>query len=198
MAASPDWAARVRSQARWRHEEEHHFGARPRAWTRMGDPHQPHARVWPGRRGAPFGPSLLAVLALLVPLAPSVFMCAPPTVYFVPTTLTRRQCTRCVPHRFLLFLGGAWVVGLLGARSGVRCGAGVAGRTRRRVWSAAAGVRWSCVAGATWSHQPPVRATGQPTGHAEGPSGTRRVVLLVLGPKRGETGTRSLGWSNGG
>jgi len=48
----------------------------------------------------------------------SVFMHVPPPVCFVPTTLAIgvlcRECKRCVAHRFLLFLGGAWVLCLSG------------------------------------------------------------------------------------
>src|SRR5665647_2117929 len=79
-AARPEAAARVSSQARWRHEDEHHFGIRPRAGSRIVDPHQPHARVCPGRRGDRDPRS--SVVALL-----SVFMHVPPLVCFVPTTL---------------------------------------------------------------------------------------------------------------
>jgi hypothetical protein len=50
-AARPDAAARVSSQARCRHEDEHHFGGRPRAGRTICNPHHPHARVCPGRRG---------------------------------------------------------------------------------------------------------------------------------------------------
>ena len=52
------------SQARWRHEDEHHFGVRPRAGSRIGDPHQPHARVWPGRLGDRGGLALALAAAI--------------------------------------------------------------------------------------------------------------------------------------
>jgi len=111
-ATRPDATARVSSQARWRHDDEHHFGVLPRAGSKIGDPHQPHARVCPGRRGARFRPSLVAATASPFVLVSPVFMHAPPPVCFVPTTLADRECMRCVAHRFRHFLGGALVVGL--------------------------------------------------------------------------------------
>jgi hypothetical protein len=41
-ADRPDAAARDCSQARWRHDGEHHFGRRPVALTAIGPPHHPH------------------------------------------------------------------------------------------------------------------------------------------------------------
>ena len=114
MAACPDAAARVSSQARWRHDDEHHFGIRPRAGSRIGDPHQPHARVCPGSRGDRDRRSSVAAMASLVVFVSPVFMHVPPRVCFVPTTLAGRECKRCVSHRFRHFLGGALVVRLFG------------------------------------------------------------------------------------
>src|SRR5665647_2416141 len=91
-AARPEAAGRVSSQARWRHEDEHHLGVRPRAGSRIGNPHQPHARLCPGRRGARREPSLVAAFGSVVVLLSPVFMHVPPPACFVPTTLADREC----------------------------------------------------------------------------------------------------------
>src|SRR5665648_253345 len=86
-AARPDAAARVSSQARCRHDDEHHLGVRPRAGSRIGDPHQPHAKDCPRRRGDRCGASLAAGLVSVAVLVSWVFMRVPPAYFFVPTTL---------------------------------------------------------------------------------------------------------------
>jgi len=58
-----------------------------RAGSRIGDPHQPHATVCPGRRGDRDGPLLVTAMSSVVLLSSSMFMHVPPPGCFVPTTL---------------------------------------------------------------------------------------------------------------
>jgi len=99
---------------------------RPRAGSRISDPHQPHARICPGRRGDRERRSSEVVAALVV-LVSLASMDVPSPGCFVPTTLAGRECKRCVSYRFLRFLGGARVVRLSGSVA-VGSGDAVVGR----------------------------------------------------------------------
>jgi len=111
--ARPDATARVSSQARWRHDDEHHFGVLPRAGSEISDPHQPHARVCPGRRGDRFRPALVAATASPFVLVSPVFMHAPLPVCFVPTTLADPRMQEVCATSISAVLGGSLLMRLL-------------------------------------------------------------------------------------
>ena len=79
--------ARRGSQGRWRHDEEHHDGTRPRAGTSTARPHHPHSTVCP-RTPWELARRALGSCAFVGHGAPR----------FVPTSLRRPQhCDRFAP-----------------------------------------------------------------------------------------------------